>query len=40
LRPLGGDVDRGGNGGDGNVEDVFLELVEEVGGQGDGIEVE
>jgi len=40
LGPLQGDVDRGGGGDDGNVEEVFLELVEEVGGRSDGSEVE
>jgi len=30
--PTGGDVDGGGGGGDGDVEDVFVELVNEVGG--------
>jgi len=33
--PTGGDVDRGGGGGDGDVKDVFIELRNEVGGQGD-----
>src|SRR6266581_945081 len=34
--PLGGDVDGGGGGGDRDVEDVFVELRNEVGGGGDG----
>src|SRR5712691_1845919 len=36
FRPTGGDVDRGGSGGDQDVEDVFIELRNEVGGGGDG----
>jgi len=34
--PTGGDVDGGGGGGDRDVEDVFVELRNEVGGGGDG----
>ena len=34
--PTGGDVDGGGSGGDRDVEDVFVELRNEVGGGGDG----
>ena len=34
--PAGGDVDGGGGGGDGDVEDVLVELGNEVGGRGDG----
>jgi len=40
LGPLWGDVNGGGGGGDGDVENVFLELVEEVSGRGDGSEDE
>jgi len=36
LGPTGGDVDGGGSGGDWDVEDVFVELRNEVGGGGDG----
>jgi len=38
--PTGGDVDGGGGGGDRDVEDVFVELCNEVGGGGDGTKVE
>src|SRR5712691_3001454 len=38
--PMGGDVDGGGGGGDWDVEDVFVELRNEVGGGGDGTKVE
>ncbi len=38
--PTGGDVDGGGGGGDRDVEDVFVELCNEVGGGGDGTEGE
>ena len=38
--PTGGDVDGGGGGGDWDVEDVFVELCNEVGGRGDGTKVE
>jgi len=34
--PTGGDVDRGGGGGDRDVEDVFVELHNKVGRRGDG----
>ena len=34
--PTGGDVGGGGGGGDRNVEDIFVELRNEVGGGGDG----
>jgi len=33
---MGGDVDGGGGRGDGNVEDVLVELCDKVGGGGDG----
>jgi len=36
FRPTRGDVDRGGGRGDWDVEDVFVELHNEVGGGGDG----
>jgi len=34
--PTGGDVNRGGSRGDQDIEDVFIELRNEVGGRGDG----
>jgi len=34
--PMGGDIDRGGSGGDGDLEDIFVKLGNKVGGQGDG----
>ncbi len=34
--PAGGDVDRGGGGGDWDIEDVFVELHNKVSRQGDG----
>ena len=34
--PTRGDVDGGGGRGDGDLEDVFIELRNEVGGRGDG----
>jgi len=36
FRPTGGDIDGGGSRGDRDVEDVFVELCNEVGGGGDG----
>ena len=40
MGPLGGDIDRGGDRGDGNIEDIFLELFKEVGGQSNRSKVE
>ena len=38
--PMGGDIDGEGGGGDWDVEDVFVELHNEVGGGGNGTNVE
>jgi len=40
FRPTGGDVDGGGGGGNRDIEDIFVELYNEVGGQGDGTKSE
>ena len=36
LRPTGRDVDGGGGGGNGDLEEVFIELGDKIGGRGDG----